>query len=140
MKYITLTLLLFLPLLLVAQTTDEVEIRTLLQRQEDGWNAGSLEQYMHGYLPDSSLTFIGKSGITRGFAATLNNYKKSYPDVKAMGRLRFTLKELRPLGGEYYFVIGQWSLAREAGNINGYFSLLLQKINGVWYIIADHSS
>ncbi len=139
MKRTVCLLLFWLPLLAVAQS-DEVKIRAMMQQQEDGWNEGNLEKYMQGYLPDSALTFIGRSGITKGFAATLSNYKKSYPDKKAMGKLQFSLQELRPLGAGYYFVIGRWHLVREAGDLKGYFSLLLQKIDGEWFIIADHSS
>jgi hypothetical protein len=38
-------------------------------------------------------------------------------------------------------VIGKWSLKREkAGDLSGYFTLLLKKINGQWLIVSDHSS
>jgi ketosteroid isomerase-like protein len=84
--------------------------------------------------------FIGKSGIIYGWQKTLDNYKKGYPDKKAMGKLNFTLLEMKALSPEYYFVIGKWHLQRTIGDLQGIFTLLFKKINGEWLIIADHSS
>ena len=84
--------------------------------------------------------FIGKSGITYGWKNTLANYKKGYPDTTSMGKLTFTIIKLQSLSNKYYHVVGKWHLARSIGDLAGYFTLLFQKINGRWVIIADHSS
>jgi ketosteroid isomerase-like protein len=125
---------------LFAQNKDEIAIRNILQTQQKAWSNGQLNQFMQGYWQNDSLMFIGKSGITYGWQKTLNNYKKRYPDTAAMGKLKFTLLHLNPLSSEYYFVVGKWYLTRSIGNIGGTFTLLFEKINGQWYIIADHSS
>lgn len=95
---------------------------------------------MQGYWKSDSLKFIGKSGITYGWRATLENYKKSYPDTAAMGKLKFDLLEVKRLSVMYFFVIGKWHLARTDGDLKGYFTLLFKKIKGTWVIVADHSS
>ena len=123
-----------------AQSKDEISIRTILQTQQNAWNNGNLETFMHGYWQNDSLMFIGKSGITYGYQKTFDNYKKRYPDTTAMGKLKFTLLHIKPLSHEYYFVVGKWHLQRSVGNLEGHFTLLFRKINGKWYIIADHSS
>jgi hypothetical protein len=56
----------------------------------------------------SSLVFIGKNGPKYGYNTTFENYKKSYPDTAAMGKLSFDLLQLKKLSTEYYFVIGKW--------------------------------
>ena len=123
-----------------AQTKDEIAIKTILQTQEINWNHGALESFMEGYWKNDSLMFIGKSGITYGWQKTLDNYKKGYPDTAAMGKLHFTLLQLKPLSPGFYFVVGKWYLQRSIGDLNGHFTLLFKKINGKWFIIADHSS
>jgi ketosteroid isomerase-like protein len=95
---------------------------------------------MSGYLKSDSLVFIGKSGPTYGYDNTLNNYKKNYPDASHMGKLNFEIVSMKPLGGNYYFVIGKWYLKRTVGDINGVFTLVLRNTKDGWKIISDHSS
>jgi hypothetical protein len=131
------------PSMLSAQPTtskDESAVRKLLSDQTLAWNRGSIDDFMKGYWNSDSLLFIGKSGIRYGFARTLANYKKNYGDTDKMGKLSFSLLEIKRLSAMHYFVIGNWSLKRKIGDVGGIFSLLFQKIAGRWLIIADHTS
>ena len=38
------------------------------------------------------------------------------------------------------YVTGKWKLDRSAGNLDGYFTLLLRRMPEGWRIISDHSS
>ncbi len=102
--------------------------------------SGNIENFMKGYWQNDSLMFIGKSGVTYGWRKTLDNYKKHYPDTIAMGKLNFKLLEFKTLSPVYYFVVGKWHLQRSIGDLEGHFTLLFKKINGEWFIAADHSS
>lgn len=135
-----LLLLLFAPLLSFAQNKDITSVIHLLHTQDEAWNKGDIDGFMQTYWKDDSLIFIGKSGPTYGWQQTLERYKKNYPDTTAMGKLHFDLIEINKLSNKYYFVVGKWYLQRSIGDINGSFTLLLKKINGKWFIIADHSS
>ena len=85
--------------------------------------------------------FIGKSGVTYGYDQTLANYRKSYPDMDAMGELSFDIIKLTKLAPDAYYVIGKWHLKRDKdGDIGGHYTLLFRKIKGQWVIVADHSS
>ena len=139
MKKWILFFVLFVSLGAAAQTS-EGAIRQLLTRQTESWNRSDLEGFMQTYWQSDSLMFIGKSGVTRGWQNTLNNYKKGYPDTAAMGKLAFDILEVKMLSPEYYFVVGKWMLTRSISNLSGHYTLLLRKINGQWKIIADHSS
>ncbi len=119
---------------------DETAIYSILERQTDCWNEGKLECFMKGYWENDSLRFIGKSGVTYGWDATLERYKKGYPDRAAMGQLTFSKLEMVGLGKKSVLVIGEWHLKREADDLGGHFSLVWKKIKGEWVIIADHSS
>ena len=124
----------------VAQTKDELEVRSILNNQIAYWNKGDLENFMGGYWKSDSLMFIGKSGLSYGWQTTLDNYKKGYPDTAAMGKLRFEIVEVKRLSVLYFFVVGKWFLARSIGDLNGTFTLLIKKIKNKWVIVADHSS
>lgn len=123
-----------------AQTKEANKILQIMAAQEKAWNEGDIEQFMKGYWENDSLVFVGKSGLTYGYNNTLANYKKGYPDKTYMGNLKFTILSMQPLGKQFYRVIGKWELTRTVGNLSGHYTLLLQKINGEWKIISDHSS
>lgn len=135
-----LVLLTGFSLSLHAQVKDVKAILSLLETQSKEWNNGNLEGFMKGYWENDSLMFIGKTGITYGYQNTLSNYKKSYSDSARMGKLFFTILQVRRMSPEYYFVVGKWYLKRTVGDISGHFSLVFRKINGEWKIVADHSS
>ncbi len=133
-------LIIFSSIICHAQNMDEVAIRKVLDNQVAAWNAGNIDKFMQTYWQNDSLMFIGKSGVTYGWQSTLDNYKKHYPDTAAMGHLVFNILEFKHLSPLFYFVAGKWHLQRTIGNIEGYFTLLLKKINGQWLIVVDHSS
>ncbi len=120
----------------------KTQIREMLQAQSDCWTKGDLDCFMQDYWKSDSLLFVGKSGLTYGWQKTLENYRKSYPDASAMGKLEFTLKEMRPLAQDHMLVVGQWHLQREEtlADLKGHFSIILKRFPDGWKIIADHSS
>ncbi len=122
------------------QSKDLKAISGVLARQEKAWNNGDLVGFMNGYWQSDSLCFIGKRGLTYGWEATLANYKKSYPDTNAMGKLTFTLLRTEKISSKAYYVIGKWKLTRTNDTLEGHFTLLWKKIKGQWVIVADHSS
>jgi ketosteroid isomerase-like protein len=134
-------LLLLLPSHSFARGTgDESAIRTLLAKQVIQWNRGNIDGYMAGYWESDSLVFIGKNGPTYGYSATLARYKKAYPDTAHMGQLTSTVLRIRMLSPQWAYVTGRWQLKRSAGDLSGYYTLLLRKMGGKWVIVEDHSS
>ena len=141
MKKLFLLLLLIPTISSNAQTKDEQQILTILDAQTKYWNAGDLENFMKGYWKSDSLMFIGKSGVTYGYNNTLENYKKGYPNLDAMGILNFNILKVEKISADAYFVVGKWHLTREkVGDVEGHYTLLFKKIKGEWVIVADHSS
>jgi hypothetical protein len=140
MKHIAWLLLLFLSYRLTAQSADEKQILETLKQQTISWNNGDLNEFMKGYWNNDSLMFISSSGITYGYANTLERYKKTYSDASKMGKLFFEIVKVKKISPEYYFVVGKWFLRRSAGDIGGMYTLMFRKIKGKWLIIADHSS
>jgi ketosteroid isomerase-like protein len=140
MKKYFLLITVLLSTTLFAQNKEELAIRAILSNQTKAWNKGDLSSFMIGYWENDSLVYVGKNGPSYGYATTLKNYKKNYPDTSHMGKLQFELISFKPLNKDHYFVLGKFYLTRTVGNASGYFTLLFKKINGVWKVIADHSS
>ena len=140
MKITLLSVLLFAICFSYAQSKEDQKIRELLTVQTSAWNRGDIEGFMQTYWKNDSLMFIGKSGVKWGWNETLNSYKKGYPDTTAMGKLSFDILKVEKLSKKYYYVVGKWMLKRTIGDLSGHYDLLMRKIKGKWYIIADHSS
>ena len=119
---------------------EKSEISGLLKKQVDAWNEGNLGKFMETYLKSDELVFVGSRGPTYGWQATLENYKKGYPDKKAMGKLEFKILDVNKIDKKTVFVIGRFELSREIGDVAGHFTLVIQKFGKDWYIISDHSS
>lgn len=128
------------PVASLDKTKEIKQIHSIMNDQELAWNYANLDGFMQGYWKNDSLKFIGKRGITYGWQATLDNYKKSYATAEEMGKLKFTNLTTDILSDSSAFVIGKWQLLRTADTLGGHYTLLWKKINQQWVIIADHSS
>lgn len=124
-------------------TADEAEtvasIKKIMIAQQNAWNAGDVDEFMIGYWKSDELTFSSGGKTVRGWQATLDRYRKRYPDKSAMGTLTFSDLEVTLLGKDAAFVLGRWQLKRTEP-IGGNFSLVWRQIDGNWRIVHDHSS
>ncbi len=124
-----------------AQSTKaEKEVKVLLAQQAEDWNKGDIEAFMTGYLKSDDLTFIGSRGVTTGWDQTMASYKKGYPTRAAMGHLRFELMQVKQQSKKVVSVVGKFILDRKDETLDGYFLLIVKKVKGKWYIVADHTS
>lgn len=123
-----------------AESDNDAQIRALLQAQTDAWNRGDIDAFMAGYWKSDQTAFIGANGMTRGWQAVLDRYRKSYPDRKAMGRLTFSELEVQVLCPGEALVIGQFQLERESDKPAGIFTLNFRKLPEGWRIIVDHTT
>lgn len=131
----------------IAQKSNERQaVLDVLARQNKNWNEGNISAFMEDYWKSDSLMFIGSKGVVYGWKATLDRYNKSYPDRATMGTLKFDIQKTDFYSGGVpsdttCWVLGKWHLTRpEKGDIGGYFTLILKKINGKWLIVSDHTS
>ena len=115
------------------------EIPRMLEQQAQAWNAGDIDAFMVPYWHSPDLTFSSGGKVTRGWQATLERYHQRYPTREAMGRLTFSDIEVSQPGSNVALVLGRWRLER-AEPIGGAFSLVLNRDDGRWIIIHDHTS
>jgi len=119
---------------------DKDNILKVMKLQENAWNNYDLEGFMKGYWKNDSLKFYGKSGVTKGWQNTLDNYKKGYPTPEESGQLKFTIDDISPIDCNSYWAMGQYYLTRTVGDANGNFLVIFKQIDGEWKIVADMSS
>jgi hypothetical protein len=118
---------------------DEAAIRAVMASQQIAWNNGNLEEFMKGYWKSDSLQFMSLRGVNRGWNATLEGYKKGYPDREAMGTLSFEILLVKPISPGNYVVTGRYHLTRVVGPADGAFTLLFKYIDGKWVAVYDHT-
>ncbi|MGH7480739.1 MAG: YybH family protein, partial [Longimicrobiales bacterium] len=119
-------------------------IRTLLQRSADAWNRGDLDGFLEPYLRSDRTTYIGSTGLRRGFDALRESYRAGYfASGPPEDRLEFDDIDVRTLGDSHALAIGRYRLVdRESGETTdeGIYSLTLLRTDAGWRIIHDHSS
>jgi hypothetical protein len=118
----------------------EADIKSVMKMQETAWSDGDVHQFMEGYWKSENLSFVGKSGINKGWETTLNNYIKGYPDKAAMGTLTFDILEMNRISNDAYHMIGRYTLVRDIDKPTGLFTLIWKYIDGQWLIVSDHTS
>lgn len=126
----------------------ESDIRAVLDAQVAAWNRGDIEGFMAGYWKSEQTTFLSSGGVSRGWQALLDRYKRGYPDKKAMGTLAFTDLEITMLGKHAALIIGRWQIERESSaglqagtsRLGGVFTLVAKKFSQGWRIVSDHTS
>ena len=127
-----------------AESAATTAARNVLAVQKDAWNRGDIDAFMQGYARSDAIRFAGGDRFNYGWQATLDSYRKGYPDAAAMGKLDFELVEVRELSPVVVYVFGKWRLTRanEAADKapHGLFTLIVEKIDGTWSITRDHTS
>ena len=126
---------------LQVQDADLEAVKANFTQQAACWNAEDLECYVQAYFPGNASMTVSRAGITKGTDNILKQYKKYFPRDK-MGKLHFDQFQYRRLSPEYYYVIGRFNLKYDNAEElrQGWFSVLMQKVDGKWYIVSDHSS
>jgi len=118
---------------------DKAAILQVMKAQEIAWSNNDLEGFMEGYIKSDSLKFYGKSGLTKGWQQTLDNYKKGYPTKEHSGTLTFEVDDISQIETNSYWVMGRYFLKRKVGDANGNFLIIFKRIAGEWKIVADMS-
>jgi len=124
----------------IAYETAKSDIAAVMKMQEKAWSEGNVHQFMEGYWKSEDLSFVGRSGINKGWQTTLDNYIKGYPTKDAMGKLTFDIIELNKISNHAYHMIGRYTLVRKEDKPTGLFTLIWKYIDGQWVIVSDHTS
>lgn len=116
------------------------ELTRIMLRQAAAWNRGDIDEFMEDYVRGDELTFSSGGQTRRGWETTRDRYRSRYPDKAAMGMLTFDELEHQRLGDHHALTLGRWRLERDAGPLDGNFTLVWRRTGGGWRILHDHSS
>jgi ketosteroid isomerase-like protein len=116
------------------------EVRTVLDRQAQEWNAGNLAGFMETYWRSPHTRFQSGGDVSLGWQTVFDRYRKRYGDRAAMGRLDFSELEVTVLGSDAALASGRWRLQRAQDSPSGLFTLLLRHLGEGWRIVHDHTS
>lgn len=116
------------------------EIRVVLTAQQNAWNRGDIDDFMHGYWRSDKTVFVSGDEVTRGWQIVRDRYKTKYSDRAKMGTLAFSDLEIMPLSPDSAVVLGRWQLKRATDEPHGRFTLVLRKFPEGWRIVHDHTS
>ncbi|SHL82599.1 Ketosteroid isomerase homolog [Flavobacterium chilense] len=139
LKFIFMGCFLFLTVKSTSQTKVVEQVLDRLKAQQTCWNNGDLDGYLNFYAPTDSVRMIYSGGVVQGRDNIASFFKKYWPKER-MGVLTMTDFVVEPLSKKSVFVSAKFSVASPNGkNSAGYFSGIMQKINGLWYLYIDHS-
>jgi len=124
----------------LAQSTEHKSIRQVkatMEAQKMAWNNGDIPAFMAAYWNSPKLQFIGATGVTKGWKATLKRYQDTYPDKAAMGQLEFEIIQTERRSKKVVTMTGKYILTRDNKNLVGYFLLVWEKKGKDWVIVMD---
>lgn len=126
-------------------TDDAAELTARIAEALDAsaaaWNRGDLEGFMSVYLDSASTTYVGRTGLEVGYDAIRDRYAPLFASGADRDSLAFEDLRVRALTDRVAVGTARWVL-RDGGRITGSgpFSLVLQRVEGRWKIVHDHSS
>ena len=122
------------------------EVTAMLTESSRAWNRDDLDAFIADYATDRPLSFVGGETVVRSVETLRTNYERSwFGGVTVPPDLDFSEVEVRPLGASHALAFGRWTLYTPGFEEqpvvgSGWFSLVLERIDGRWKIIHDHSS
>ena len=117
------------------------QINGVIEAQAEAWNNGDIPTFMEGYWKSDQLRFASGGDVTYGWQDTLDRYLAGYPDLETMGILKFSKIDIRVVSDDFAVAFGRWGIKRNNRiSIGGLFTLLFEKHEEGWRIVADHTS
>ncbi|MEE2692897.1 MAG: DUF4440 domain-containing protein [Pseudomonadota bacterium] len=114
-------------------------IRAVLAAQAAAWNDGDLDDFMAGYWKSPNLRFVSGGAVTKGWEPTLKRYRERYGSGVGLGRLSFENIDVQMLTDDVAVVDGRFALMRDGKRDSGAFTLVMQRFDGLWRIVHDHT-
>lgn len=120
------------------QTTQAIQER--FEAWGRAWNEGDITTYLDGYWDSEQTRYINNGQVIQGKAAIAALYRTRFVSSEAMGTLALKRLEITSIGEQDALVLGIWQLTREATSHTGAFTAHMRCIDGVWYMLSDHTS
>lgn len=117
------------------------QISAMLDRSASAWNRGDLDAFVSDYLDSDRTTYIGRRGVIHGRSAIRDVYAPRFATPGMQDSLSFDKLEVDSLAPGVINVIAEYILSRGDSVVaRGPTSLVMERVNGGWKIVHDHSS
>lgn len=117
------------------------QITAMLDRSAGAWNRGDLDAFVWDYLDSDRTTYIGRHGVIHGRAAIRAVYAPRFAQPGMQDSLSFDKLEVDSLAPGVINVIAEYVLSRGDSVVaRGPTSLVMERVDGGWKIVHDHSS
>lgn len=115
-------------------------VRAMLSASADAWNRGDLDGFVSIYANAPSTSFMTPDGPIHGIDSIRAAYAPAF-DGGVRDSLRFENLTVRPIPPLMAVVTGRYVLERgDSLSSNGWFTLVLRRVNEGWRVVHDHSS
>jgi hypothetical protein len=106
------------------------------------WNRGDVEGALDLYWHSPDLTFVGSSGVSRGFEAFAAGLRADFAGKpEKMGVYAGEVLEAQTIDAETGLLVVRWSITRDGRRLMGGVSTQLWKRFGRrWRIVFEHAS
>jgi len=106
------------------------------------WNAHDLERHLETYWKSPELLVVIDSEQINGWQQLHDSYTAWYPDRNAMGSIEPGRVQVRLLKPDFALALTWWTINFQTSNrkVVGNTTINLQKFDGLWKIVASHSS
>jgi uncharacterized protein (TIGR02246 family) len=112
-----------------------------LEAQRAAWNRGDLESSLAAYCDTPEITWVNRSGVSRGFDEFAAAMRQEFADPVRMGRMELEVLDARQAGADGALVTLRWSISRGDERIMGGVSTQLwQPCRGRLRIVFEHAS
>jgi hypothetical protein len=112
-----------------------------LAAQVAAWNGGRLEDALSAYCDDPRITWVNRSGLTRGFADFAAGMRSGFADPATMGLMAVEVLDMRAAGPQAALVTLKWSITRDGKRLMGGISTQLwEPCAGELRIVFEHAS
>jgi uncharacterized protein (TIGR02246 family) len=118
----------------------EFAIRKVFEDGCAAWNRGDLDSYLASYWDSDQIIWISGGSLRRGREAIVTAYKARFSTPQQMGKLTLDELEIDVLTTADAIAFGRWMLVVEDKSTEGFFTVLLRKIEEAWLFVSDHSS
>src|SRR2546421_6668268 len=118
------------------------DIAAMLRRSASDWNRGDLAGFMSDYAHDALTSYVSAGHVVYGWQTLFDRYQTTYfAPGKSRDSLAFEEVHVRPLARDLALCTARFRLVRrDSITASGPFTLVLQRRDGRWRILHDHTS
>lgn len=117
-----------------------ISIKAMIDAQGDAWNKGNLNAYMAYFWQSSETKHIFNEQVSTGWEAINERLQAKFADPALMGKISYRDLEINVITKDRAIAAARWRYEVGDFAMDGYFTILVRKIDGRWLIVHDHSS